>query len=74
MSIYTVLSTLNVYQLANKHVLGLYLWDRHNELEKNEGGETQLRVVVTLYLYERDETSSPATPGARALLENRTQI
>lgn len=29
-----MLSTLKVYQLANKHILGLYLWDRNTELEK----------------------------------------
>lgn len=50
MSIYTVLSTLKVYQLANKHVLGLYLWDRHNELEKSEGGDTATSCCYSLSL------------------------
>lgn len=40
MSIYTILSTLKIYQLANKHVLALYLWGRNNKLRKTKGEET----------------------------------
>jgi len=68
-----MLSTPTIHKLANKHILGLYLWDRSTGSEKNRGRK-DLATACCSVPRGRDETTTPAAPGTAALLGNKQGV